>query len=80
MKVKTLSHLPQRKVTVDQILETEQITEILDRLHEHRHEIDQFLLVYTDRDGTPYLQWVGNNERLLYALEQAKMELLGCQS
>ena len=76
MKVKNFELLPKRKVTVDEILQTDDITDLLRDLYEKRCEIDQFILIYTDKNSEIHVNYQGNRERLVYALEKTKLKIL----
>jgi len=68
--------LPKRKVTVDELLHTDEIVDLLKDINEHRSEIDQFFLVYVDRNAISHFWWHGSRERLLWSLESAKLQLI----
>lgn len=63
-------------LTVDKILGIADLTEQLQDIYEHRHQIDQFFCVVVEKDSIPHFYWQGTNERLVYALEQAKLKIL----
>ena len=71
-----LEKLPKRKVTVDELIRTDDFTDFLKNIHEHRSEVDQVVVIYTDDGAIPHFWWHGTKERLLWILEQAKFKLL----
>ncbi len=76
MAIKRLDKLPKRKLTIDEILRSDDISDLLKDLYDKRHEIDQFVLIYTDHEAIPHFYWHGNRERIVYALEQGKLKVL----
>lgn len=76
MKIRSLAKLPKRKITPEEILGADDITDCLKDLYDKRYDIDQFILIYTDKASVPHVYWQGTKERIVYALENAKFEIL----
>jgi hypothetical protein len=76
MAFKNIGKLPKRKVTPEELLGVDDITNCLQELYEKRFNIDQFVLIYTDKEAVPYCYWQGTKERIVYSLEHAKYILL----
>ena len=77
-KVKRLDKMPKRKVTVDDLLDTIDTTEIISNLSEWKQDIDEVLVVFTKRDEN-FISWRTNGmsiERQVYFLECIKYALL----
>jgi hypothetical protein len=72
MTIKKLSKLPKRKITIDELLEADDITDLLAELYEKRHEVDQFILIYVERNGDQHNYWNGMKSKLVYSIEFAK--------
>jgi benzoyl-CoA reductase/2-hydroxyglutaryl-CoA dehydratase subunit BcrC/BadD/HgdB len=76
-KIRNLSKIPKRRITVDDLLYTDDITDILQKLYEDRHEIDNFVLLYSRKDADEFVPyWHGTAERILWLLETAKFKLM----
>jgi hypothetical protein len=76
MKIRSLSNLPKGKVTTEDLLGADGITDLLAGLYEKRYDIDQFVLLYTDKDSNSHYYWQGSRERIVYILELAKQRIL----
>lgn len=49
MKVRNLSKLPKRKVTVDELLDSDSVSAMLEEIYDERHDIDELLIIHTSR-------------------------------
>jgi hypothetical protein len=74
--ITNLNKLPKRKITIDELLDVDGITDLIDDIYQKRLEIDQFVFIYTDKDSSVKAYYQGNRERILYALEKTKFDIL----
>lgn len=47
--IKNLSKLPKRKVTIEEILGSDRVAEMLDEIYDERHDIDELIIIHTSR-------------------------------
>ena len=78
MKVKNLSKLPKRKVTVDDLLGADRVVDTLEEIYEERHDLDEFIIIHTSRkhSGIAYQTNGMAESRIIYFLEAAKYSIL----
>ncbi len=76
MAIKNLSKLPKRKVTVDELLFTDDVRDLLRELFEKRNEIDQIVVAYTDKGNVVHTFYQGTVERVLWAMEFTKQTII----
>ncbi len=84
MKIKSLSKLPKRKVTISEILGRDEIVKILDEMSECSADIEELIIIYTTKNkdnincentvnwGTSTMKM----SRIIYCLESMKYSLL----
>ncbi len=75
MSVKRLDKLPKRKVTVDEILGRDEISDIISDMKEYEAEIEDIVVIWSDGKN---IQWHSNVclSRLLLLLEQVSVLIL----
>ncbi len=78
MKVRRLDKLPKRKVTVDDLLGLDTIKNIISDLDAGKSNIDELLVIYSERDGTAFTYMVNGQapSRIVYMLECIKRDVL----
>ena len=78
-KIRRLDKLPKRKVTVDDLLDRDNITRAIDGIAEEVPDIDEFIGIFT-RDGN--ICWRSSGlpvSRTIYLMEMVKNILLNEQ-
>ena len=76
-KIKNLSNLPKRKVTVEDILYREDIEVVLADINKDKESYTELLAITACDDGT--IQWRHSNlpdSRMIYMMEIVKKDLL----
>lgn len=80
MRVKSLSRMPKRKVTVDDLLVSSDINDLITTLKNEAHELDGLLAIRVKTDGEPALYVAALTvEQQIYLLERAKKFLLDAE-
>jgi len=51
MKIKKLSKLPKRNITIDNLLEADDINDVIEFIQEHKLEISHLVCLMNTRDG-----------------------------
>jgi len=77
MTVKRLDKLPKRKLTVDDLLISDDVNGNLELVNSRKHNISDILIVWSEHDGQTYHSFNGKRERLLWMLELVKPHILG---
>jgi len=68
--------MPKRVVTVDEVLGVDDLVDLLQDVYERRSEVEEFVLIYTDKEGKGHHYWDGTHEGVLWALESAKKKVM----
>ena len=74
MKIRSLSKLPKRKVTIDDLLNSDKVTEMLDDIYQERHDIEELVIIHTSRAHSGLAMEVNgiDQSRLVGILEALK--------
>jgi len=78
MKVRNLSKLPRRRVTVDDVLGTDDVVTLISELSENRHIMDELVVIYKLRDMN-FFHFLTNGmpeSRLVYVIDSVKHSIL----
>ncbi len=76
--LKRLDKLPKRKVTVDELLDLDDLNQLVSRLIEMKTELLNVIVCYEKTDGSVgYLSSRVNKGTAIYILEQAKLDIMG---
>ena len=76
MKIKRLDKLPKRKVTVEEILGYDDITQCISGIVEIKDSIDELLICYREGDAIHWQTSCMPLSRVIYMLEVTKNALL----
>ena len=68
------------KVTIDQLLDTDGIVDMVNEFMAHRFEVLSAAIVWYDKDGVAHYDSTGTKSQLLWALENYKQVLLTPES
>jgi len=74
--IKSLTRLPKRKVTVDEILGLVKLSDLLNTIYESREDISQCIFIWTtNSDGLTHIDSCGidTEDEAIGVLERAKM-------
>jgi len=69
--------MARRKVTVDDILSKDEVIGVLAEVVKERSEIEHAAFIWIGRDGQTHRAFCGTNAMILWAIEQAKLSLMG---
>ena len=79
MKVRKLDKMPKRKVTVDDLLEVDNIKRIIGDIDAIKNDLDELLVIYSERNARSFT-WITSglkDSRIIYMCEAVKYSLLG---
>jgi hypothetical protein len=77
-KIKDLGKLPDRSITINELLDISEIIDDIETLLKHKTEINEYIFIYTlhnDDSGLHYMVR-GLLSRIIYLIEEYKQELL----
>ena len=75
--VRKLDKLPKRKVTVDDLLELDDVNDVIQNIIANRFDIEELAVVYTLKNESGF-HWHTNgmyDSRIMYMFESVKMDL-----
>lgn len=79
-KIRNLSKLPKRKVTVDELLELDNINDLLTHINNVKADISELVIIYTTGTNILWNTAGTTASRLIYLLEHTKLLALNKDS
>ncbi len=75
-KITNFAKLPKRKVTVDELLECDDINDVITDLHEKKNDIKEYIFIWTDQEDIIRWNYRSDIARALLILERFKENIL----
>uniref|UniRef100_A0A6M3KBY5 Uncharacterized protein n=1 Tax=viral metagenome TaxID=1070528 RepID=A0A6M3KBY5_9ZZZZ len=77
MKPRKLDNLPKRKVTVDDLLEVDEVNSVLKDIVDEKYDIDELIVIYSKKrcEGFTYITNGMHHSRIVYMFEAVKQTL-----